>query len=70
MKKDICNLQVEIQGIAAIVGTIRLQFDEGNGRMQDQYIDLSLCGVMNHLDRIVEDLEELDERLVERGVMA
>lgn len=67
MKKDIYNLQVEIQGISAIVGTIRLQFDEGNGRMQDQYIDLSLRGVMDHLDRIVEDLEELDERLVERG---
>ena len=68
MKKDLNQLQAEIMGVSAIVAAIRLQFDEGNGRMQDEYMDLALCGVMNHLDRIVEDLEELDERLVEKNV--
>lgn len=71
MKKDIYNLQVEIQGISAIVAAIRGQFDSDNGmKLCDEYIEAALYGVENHLDRIVEDLEELDERLVERGVMA
>ena len=68
MRKDLYDLQVEVQGVSAIVAAIRLQFDEGNGKLQDQYINLSLCGVMDHLDRIVEDLEEVEERLVEKKV--
>lgn len=71
MKKYIYDLQVEMQGIAAIVNAIRSQFDEDTGmKMSDKYINSALYGVEKHLDRIVEDLEELDDRLVERGVMA
>lgn len=35
MRKDLYDLQVEVKGISAIVAAIRLQFDEGNGKLQD-----------------------------------
>lgn len=72
VRKNLNQLQAEIIGVSAIVAAIRGQFDSDNGtKLCDEYIEAALYGVENHLDRIVEDLEGLDERLVERGgVMA
>ena len=68
VRKNLNQLQAEIIGVSAIVAAIRGQFDSDHGtKLCEEYIEAALYGVENHLDRIVEDLEELDERLVERG---
>lgn len=69
MKKDLNQLQVEISGVSAIVDAIRLQFDKDNGKkLCDEYIEAALYGVETHLDQIVLDLEELEDRLIEKKV--
>lgn len=69
MKKDLNQLQAEIRGVSAIVNAIRLQFDKDNGmKLCDEYIEAALYGVGTHLDQIVLDLEELEDRLIEKKV--
>lgn len=69
MKKDLYDLEVEVSAVSMIVSGLRNQIDDGASvKLNDESLALALHGVSNYLERIAENIVELDENylLIER----
>ena len=61
MKKDIFDITTELQGISAQLTAIRYAFEENEGSsLTNQTMCRMLFAFADHIDRIVNDLDELD----------
>lgn len=59
-KNDIYDISVEISAVSAIVSGLSNQFEDGNSRLNDDFMNLALFGVSRYLDRIVKDLDAME----------
>lgn len=69
MKKDLYDLKVELSAVSAIVAGLGNQLDKGSSvKLNNENFMLALNGVSDYLDRIAENITEIDENyyLVER----
>lgn len=60
MKKlDANDLAVEISGVAAIAWGLSLRFSGDGNRMTDECMDNAMMGISRYLERIADDVGEL-----------
>lgn len=57
--KDLNDLSAEISAISTIVSGLSVGLDENGTKLTPEYLKLALFGVAEYLDRIAEDLDEL-----------
>lgn len=60
-KNDIFDISVEVSAVSAIVAGLRIQFEDGNSRLSDDSMNLALFGVERYLDRIVNDIDGMED---------
>lgn len=67
MKYDLYEAYCEVSAVAAIVASIKCQFEDNEiSRMNDEYLNLALHGVEKQLLRIAEDLGKLEDYYVSK----
>lgn len=66
MKRELCEISAEINGISRIISGLSNQL---NNRKTDtlstEAMDLAMFGISNYLDRIAEDLDDIDMRIAQ-----
>lgn len=71
MMKDLYELSAELNGVSMIVSGLSNQLDDTESDiLTPQSMKNALFGVSNYLDRIVEDLIELESAESKRGEAA
>lgn len=68
MKKDIYDIQVEINAVSNIVAGLSNQLDREGDSLNIDPLKIALYGVSSYLDRLADDLELIDTLMIERGV--
>lgn len=63
-KRDLYELNIEINSVEMIVRGLSNQLDEDHDRLTTDSLRMALNGVANYLERIAEDLERIDEETV------
>ena len=61
MVKELYELSLEINSISLMLTGISNTLDPGCTRLTDESLNMVLWGASNHLDRIAEDLNVIDE---------
>lgn len=60
MKKDIYDIMVEISAVSNIVTGLSNQLGEDKDSLNARALESALFGVSSYLDRLADDLEEID----------
>lgn len=60
MKTDKLQIQIELEGIAAQLLALRLQFDADADRLTDETMQNALFAMQQHILRIVEDIDAME----------
>ena len=64
-KFDAYDLSVQIMGVADIVSGLSLQFNGCGDRMTDDSMNSALIGISRYLERLAEDVGELEVEVKE-----
>ena len=66
MKREICEISAEINGISNIIAGLSNQLDNSKtDTLSTESMDLAMFGISNYLNRIAEDLEDIDMRIAQ-----
>ncbi len=65
MARDLCDLSAEVDGISAMITGLSNQIDEKSDSLKPEFLRLTLFGVSSHLDRIAEELMDIDVTVTE-----
>lgn len=66
MKREICEISAEINGISNIIAGLSNQLDNSKtDTLSTESMNLAMFGISNYLDRIAEDLEDIDMRIAQ-----
>lgn len=60
MHRDTDDLALELKGVSALIYVLAIQFDSKLGHLTHEYIQNALCGLSSHLERISNDLSEIE----------
>ena len=61
--KNLSDLSAELKGIMYLLDSFAFQFDEGSQRINDGCMATALWGISNHIERITDDIETIEEKL-------
>lgn len=66
MKREICEISAEINGISNIIAGLSNQLDNSKtDTLSVESMGQAMFGISNFLDRIAEDLEDIDMRITQ-----
>lgn len=66
MKREIYEISAEINGISNIIAGLSNQLDNSKtDTLSTESMNLAMFGISNYLDRIAEDLEDIDMRIAQ-----
>lgn len=60
MKTDKLQIQIELEGIAAQLLALRIQFDADSDRLTDETMQNALFAMQQHILRIAEDIDNME----------
>ena len=63
MKKDLFSISAEISSVSMIVTGLSNHLDENCTQLTPKSLQSALFGVSSYLDRIVEDLDNMEDSL-------
>lgn len=68
-KNDLCDLVSEISGVSSIISGLSNQIDSNESdSLRPVAMKMALLGLAAHLDRIADDLEDIDFSQIKMGV--
>lgn len=67
MKKDLFDIAAEISAVSNIVTGLSNQLGEGGDSLNTRALESALFGVSSYLDRLADNLEEIDTLMGEVG---
>lgn len=66
MKREICEISAEINGISNIIAGLSNQLDNSKtDTLSVESMQQAMFGISNFLDRIAEDLEDIDMQIAQ-----
>lgn len=66
MKREIFEISAEINGISNIIAGLSNQLDNSKtDTLSTESMNLAMFGISNYLDRIAEDLEDIDMQIAQ-----
>lgn len=69
MKYDLCDISTEINAVSMIITGLSNQIDEDGDRLRPECLRTALFGVSSYLNRLANNLDEIDISTKKEGAV-